>query len=99
MDRIHFLQSLMEKSYTMEDLHNLCEIMSFEPGSLAPESLLRAMINELKARIVSEGCDLEKVSKRVSAIDPLPKPSPVQPDFNLELLDPFTKVFLPESIF
>ncbi|MBT9780064.1 hypothetical protein GPL15_26715 [Clostridium sp. MCC353] len=69
MERIHFLQSLKEEEYTLDDLHNLCDIMSFEAGALAKESLKKAMIDELKARIVAEGYEAEKISRRISGLD------------------------------
>lgn len=99
MERIHFLQSLNENEYTLEDLHNLCDIMSFEPGALAKESLLHSMIDELKARIVAEGCELEKVSKRVSAIDLMPVSSGEREVLNMELADPFAKILISDFNF
>lgn len=95
-ERIHFLQSLSEDEYTLEDLHNLCDIMSFEAGSLAKESLLHAMIDELKARIVSEGSEVEKVSKRVSEIDVLTDSADTRDVLNAGLTDPFYKILIPD---
>ena len=69
MERIHFLQALKEDEYTLDDLHNLCDIMSFEAGALAKETLKKAMIDELKARIVAEGYEAEKISRRISGLD------------------------------
>lgn len=69
MERIYFLQSMKEDEYTLDDLHNLCDIMSFEAGALAKESLRKAMIDELKARIVADGYEAEKISRRISVLD------------------------------
>lgn len=95
-ERIRFLQSLNEYEYTLDDLHNLCDIMSFEAGSLAKESLLRSMIDELKARLVSEGSELEKVSKRVSELDTLLGADGMEHVLNVELDDPFSKILIPD---
>lgn len=99
MERIQFLQSLKNTGCSLEEIHSLCEIMSFEAGALAKESLLQAMIDELKARIVSDGCDVEKISKRISELDEFEETVPATGDLQIDPKSPFSKVLFPQLEF